>query len=753
MLANIPEELKSIPQWIVWKYETAANREKPTKVPYCPFDGMPASPTNPATWCGFEQAVFAYQNNGIYNGVGFVLTENDPYSFIDLDATTDPDQFALQQQIFQSFDTYAELSPSGQGLHIICKGFVPTGKRRKSVEIYSTDRYMTMTGNVYRQASINDCHETLRSLWAYIGGDDEQKAKGTIDAAQVGSDSDVIEKARNAANAAKFVDLFEGRWQGIYSSQSEADYALIDIIAYYTDNKEQVARIFRSSALGQREKAQRKDYVNKMVNKSFDRKLPPIDHDQLSERLYYAIEEKKRRGRPKEKFAKEYSNPYTMPPGLVGRMASFFYAAAPRPVPEIALTSAIGLLAGMAGRAYNISGTGLNLYVVLLARTGTGKEALGEGISTLIKEVKRFAPTASEFIGPSVIASPQALIKKLAKQKSFVSIIGEIGLKLQEMTWKGASPNDRGILRVMLDLYNKSGKGSMLGAMAYSDSEKDVTAIDSPAFSMIGESTPEGFFQAIDENSIRSGLVPRFTVIDYKGERPDLSENRASIHDNLQLVDDVAKLAAQCAMLNHQNQNVSVALDESAHRIFYHYNRYVDSQIRGKEDVSREIWNRAHIKALKLAALIAVGCNMFNPVVTEDIANWAINIENYNVEMLLERFTAGEVGASQETSESKQYKELKRVIRDWLLAPWDKLEKYNAGTVEMFAAKVVPYKYVQMRLVNLAAFREDRRGATNAIKNAIQTMCDHGDLQITSNAAMFKTNAKVLSVTNASAFL
>ena len=70
--------------------------------------------------------------------------------------------------------------------------------------------------------------------------------------------------------------------------------------------------------------------------------------------------------------AKEVAN-YTVtpPPGLMGDIARFIYDAAPRPVAEVALTGAIGLMAGICGRAFNISTTGLNLYCLMLAHTGT----------------------------------------------------------------------------------------------------------------------------------------------------------------------------------------------------------------------------------------------------------------------------------------------------------------------------------------------------------------------------------------------
>src|SRR5690606_34903108 len=94
---------------------------------------------------------------GRFDGLGFVLSDNDPFAVIDLD---DPEEDAktaeLQKQIFETFQTYSEISPSGNGLHIILKGSLPKGRRRGKIELYSNERFITMTGNVVNNLPIVD---------------------------------------------------------------------------------------------------------------------------------------------------------------------------------------------------------------------------------------------------------------------------------------------------------------------------------------------------------------------------------------------------------------------------------------------------------------------------------------------------------------------------------------------------------------------------------------------------------------------
>src|SRR5690606_7285455 len=117
------------------------------------------------------EAVTSQKNsNGRYDGIGFVFTKNDPYCGIDLDDPQgDIETYERQLKIFNFINSYAELSPSGKGLHIICKASVPHGRKRSFVEIYSEGRYFTMTGNVFRDVAIQECNEAVKAIWDQMG--------------------------------------------------------------------------------------------------------------------------------------------------------------------------------------------------------------------------------------------------------------------------------------------------------------------------------------------------------------------------------------------------------------------------------------------------------------------------------------------------------------------------------------------------------------------------------------------------------
>src|ERR1051325_1707425 len=293
MFDRIPQELRQRRQWLVWRYEKREGA-KDTKVPYSAVTRLKASVTNPSDWCSFEEATAAYNEaNGFLDGVGFVLTADDEFAVIDLDDTHGDDEaYQRQLKIYNEFQSYSELSPSGAGVHIWLKGSVPHGRKRAFVEVYSSERYMTMTGKCIRNEPVADhwfrqpdntrvdANELLNTLWSEMGGPVAQYVYGEKQD-QKNTDEEVIGLARNAANGDKFDRLFAGNFANEYHSQSEADQALMNILAYYTKNRAQLMRLFRMSELGVRDKAQRDRYLDYTINKAFDRQLPPLDLEGL----------------------------------------------------------------------------------------------------------------------------------------------------------------------------------------------------------------------------------------------------------------------------------------------------------------------------------------------------------------------------------------------------------------------------------------------------------------------------------------
>ena len=147
---NIPEELKKFCQWVVW--QKVQRNGKTTKEPINARTGYNARTNDRNSWCAFHEAMKYYeQPQNSCDGVGFIFTPEDPFVGIDLDHCIEHDgQLAVwATKIVEHFNSYTEISPSGTGLHILIKGKLPKGGRRKGgIEMYDSGRYFTMTGNL-----------------------------------------------------------------------------------------------------------------------------------------------------------------------------------------------------------------------------------------------------------------------------------------------------------------------------------------------------------------------------------------------------------------------------------------------------------------------------------------------------------------------------------------------------------------------------------------------------------------------------
>jgi putative DNA primase/helicase len=249
---TVPKELKERQQWVCWRYEPRAG--KLTKVPYSP-QGGPASATDATTWTSYEAAVTALRE-GNHDGVGFVLSLDDPFTAIDLDACRNSETGELAgwaQEIVDAFDSYAEISPSRSGIHVFIRGDLPPGgNKRGPIEMYSASRFFTFSGKhiAGTPLTIEERSAKLAKLHRRVFGEPTSaNGHGPRGPGNVLSDSEILARARQAANG----EAFEKLWAGDatdYASSSEADLALCSRLVFWTGgDPDRVDNMFRQSGL------------------------------------------------------------------------------------------------------------------------------------------------------------------------------------------------------------------------------------------------------------------------------------------------------------------------------------------------------------------------------------------------------------------------------------------------------------------------------------------------------------------------
>gem|GEM_PF-1951079 len=285
---SIPEEMKTLKNWVIWKYENRKNSKgeiKKTKVPY-QVNGKKAKSTNPDTWDSFENVIKTLDRfPDKFDGVGFVFSQDSGIMGLDFDHVKDHetgewDPEALKE--IKSLNSYTEISPSGEGVHVIVKGMVPlepdkdgkigTGKNNQELgrEMYHSGRFFTITGNVMSGAptEINQAQEAVNALYYRWFKDEKPNTGSKKPEKKINlSDSEIIDIASRAKNSDKFKSLYNGNISG-YKSHSEADQALCSLIAFYTQDPGQIDRIFRGSGLYRADKWEVANYRDRTINKA-----------------------------------------------------------------------------------------------------------------------------------------------------------------------------------------------------------------------------------------------------------------------------------------------------------------------------------------------------------------------------------------------------------------------------------------------------------------------------------------------------
>lgn len=275
----IPEELRALPQWVTWGDELVDGRR--AKVPYTPT-GRRASSTDPNTWGTFEEAVRkwweAVDSASPLRGIGYVLARNDAFVGVDFDdCRLRGHLHPVVAELVAQLDSFTEISPSGNGLHVFVRADLKGHRNRTSktpwggeFEAYAHSRYFTITGQHLEgtPGTVEDRQEPLDKILSDLLPAPVVPVPVLTSLAPLNlDDEELLAKARNSKNGVEFSRLYDHGDISGYPSHSEADLGLCRKLAFWAQgDPDRIDRLFRRSGL-YRQKWERPGYRNSTISK------------------------------------------------------------------------------------------------------------------------------------------------------------------------------------------------------------------------------------------------------------------------------------------------------------------------------------------------------------------------------------------------------------------------------------------------------------------------------------------------------
>lgn len=253
-LDAIPRSLRVLALWLCWSARTREG--KPTKVPVSPETGHDTDATR-AAWT-FDEAAAGLARHR-FDGVGFALDGSGVVG-VDFDHVRDPETGAILPDALahiRALGSYAEVSPSGTGVRVFVLGTKPGPrcKRRGAfdgydVEVYDTGRFLTVTGHRLdgAPAEVHAAPDALAALYEIIDPPHEERRQRPTGPTGA-TDAEVLARVFGARNGAKAERLYRGDASAYDGDASAADLALVNCLAFWTQDAGQIDRLFRGSGL------------------------------------------------------------------------------------------------------------------------------------------------------------------------------------------------------------------------------------------------------------------------------------------------------------------------------------------------------------------------------------------------------------------------------------------------------------------------------------------------------------------------
>lgn len=529
--AAVPAAMKALPNWV------RHSNKRPVQIAN---GGLAADATDPATWGKFEDAarIYGFTHRHPAIGIGFALDARADLVFVDFDhvlrsveqgeggrvtriawrADLDPRVREIGEQLLR--ETYAEVSPSGEGLHFFIRGRLPANAAHSrrwhfktpeeyGVEVYDSKRYSTITGAVVGKESLDAAPRRVVTLVEIVGTREVSAANESQNAEPERVD-EVAEALTNIDPDVPYPDWLrvgmglkcglgdagkrlwvEWSWQGAKFKPGEPERKW----ASFKKNGVGLGTVLwmaEQNGWDSRPWRERRMFENVIDLPATGAATVPDVKPVLPEADF-------------------------VPPGIVGEIAEWVYDNAA--VPSRAASLAAALVVGSAAtrNRYEIESLradALNLYVVLVAPTGAGKEDARVAAKALA-EAGGFSNQLVESMasGPAMLRALEAGPERLVTADEWGHVLKE-GLRSS-----GDSNHVASFIRELLTMY---GLGrSYYAGKKYADKKQNIGRIERPFVNLLATTTLDTMVEALRGEEVRNGFVNRQLILYADGAAPE----------------------------------------------------------------------------------------------------------------------------------------------------------------------------------------------------------------------------------------
>jgi hypothetical protein len=173
VLDTIPDVLKPLTAWVVWRLTQKPGQKKPSKIPFYITgkmrDGIQGSDDDRAQLATFAKATAACVK-GNYSGVGLAVLPDMGVVALDFDNCVVGGNITVSFISDLCTVTYCEYSPSGTGIRAFMRGSLPSRKDttpkdgKFAVEVFGDSGFVTATGNVCEDCLMFGTEKTVSPI-------------------------------------------------------------------------------------------------------------------------------------------------------------------------------------------------------------------------------------------------------------------------------------------------------------------------------------------------------------------------------------------------------------------------------------------------------------------------------------------------------------------------------------------------------------------------------------------------------------